>query len=405
MDAKWRYGIFLGRAANCDQNFIGLADGTIVTARAIARLVPSMRWSQDKLGLIKGVPMDFKTANYDNIEETEDPHAHPSADTPADAEDPDAASRRLRITDHHLRQHGFTPGCRRCDLHRQGHHSRAKHLRHDEACRSRIYLAVKELKGTTDGDDERKLESRLPKPKRNEPKQVEPETPRDLPMEVEELEQDDLPTIGGDEAEPMDRDDTTDFFKEVDAAMEEPMGEDHEMIAMMDVLQTLGVEPDEANRFSAKIMRISNQPMNPTFVEMYGCGNIVTAANTVLRNLNVGGLAAFDLRTSKPSGVPWDFCKKSDRMEALKYVKDKKPTWIIGSPPCTAFSRLQGLNFPKMNPERVAQIMKAAKAHLHFVISLYHIQIAEGRHFLHEHPQGATSWRDPRMVRLLGHRL
>ncbi|MCP2504710.1 MAG: hypothetical protein NLN65_05400, partial [Candidatus Poseidoniaceae archaeon] len=205
-------------------------------------------------------------------------------------------------------------------------------------------------------------------------------------MDVEDIEQEALPNIGGDmdtNNGAIDRDDTTDFFKEVDDSMEEQVADDHEMIALMDVLQTLGVEPDDANRFSAKIMRISNQPINPTFVEMYGCGNIVTAANTVLRNLNVTGLAAFDLRTCKPSGVPWDFSKKSDRSEALRFVKEKKPIWIIGSPPCTAFSRLQGLNFPKMDPARVAQIMKEARAHLHFVISLYHIQIADGRHFLH----------------------
>jgi len=405
LDAKWRYGIFLGRAANCDQNYIGLADGSIVTARAIARLVPSLRWSQAKLGSIRGVPMDFKTASYDVIEEAEDPHAHASADAPADAEDPDAASRRLRISPNHLRQHGYTPGCRRCDLHRQGHHARAKHLRHDEACRSRIYLAVKELRGSQGEDEDKKLEVRLPK--KHEPKPI-PETPRDASMEVEDLEQDELPNIGGDmdtNNEAIDRDDTTDFFREVDDSMEEQVADDHEMIALMDVLQTLGVEPDDANRFSAKIMRISNQPINPTFVEMYGCGNIVTAANTVLRNLNVTGLAAFDLRTCKPSGVPWDFSKKSDRSEALRFVKEKKPVWIIGSPPCTAFSRLQGLNFPKMDPARVAQIMKEARAHLHFVISLYHIQIADGRHFLHEHPQGASSWKDLRMLRLLKNHL
>ena len=111
---------------------------------------------------------------------------------------------------------------------------------------------------------------------------------------------------------------------------------------------------------------------------MYGCGNIVTAANHVLRNLNVTGLCAFDLRTAKPTGEAWDFSKKSDRTQALRYVKEKRPTWIIGSPPCTAFSQLQGLNFPKMDPDKVARIMKEAKAHLHFVISLYHLQIASG---------------------------
>ena len=84
-------------------------------------------------------------------------------------------------------------------------------------------------------------------------------------------------------------------------------------------------------------------------------------------------------------------------MQALKYVKEKKPSWVVGSPPCTAFSQLQGLNFPKMDPDRVARIMKEAKAHLHFVIYLYHIKLAEGRHLL------ATSWKDPRMLRLLKH--
>ena len=76
--------------------------------------------------------------------------------------------------------------------------------------------------------------------------------------------------------------------------------EDNEMVAMMDILQTLGVEPEDANRFSSRIMKISHQPLNPSFVEMYGCGNIVNAASHVLRNLNVSGLRAFDLRTPNP---------------------------------------------------------------------------------------------------------
>ena len=178
---------------------------------------------------------------------------------------------------------------------------------------------------------------------------------------------------------------------------------DHEMIAIMDALQTLGVGPTKANRFSAKVMRVSAQPLNPTFVEMYGCGNIVNAANHVLRNLNVDGLNAFDLRTAKPSGEAWDFSRRSDRKLALEYVQEQKPTWIIGSPSCTAFSRLQGLSFPKMDPLRVELMLKEAKRHLHFVISLYQIQLAHKRHVLHEHPVGATSWKDQYMERLLSH--
>ena len=50
-----------------------------------------------------------------------------------------------------------------------------------------------------------------------------------------------------------------------------------------------------------------------------------------------------------------------------------------------------------MDPERVKAILKEGQRHLHFVISLYKIQLDEGRHFLHEHPQGARSWQDIHM--------
>ena len=76
LDARWRYGTFLKRAANCYKIYIGLADGSIVAARAIVRLMPSLRWSMKKIGLINGVPMDLKTKNYDTIEEELSPHTH-----------------------------------------------------------------------------------------------------------------------------------------------------------------------------------------------------------------------------------------------------------------------------------------------------------------------------------------
>ena len=88
----------------------------------------------------------------------------------------------------------------------------------------------------------------------------------------------------------------------------------------------------------------------------------------------------------------------------MKYIRENRPTWVIGSPPCTAFSLLQGLNFKKMAPERVKAILNEGRRHLHFVISLYKIELEEGRQFLHERPQGASSWRDPQMLKLLNHR-
>ena len=282
-----------------------------------------------------------------------------------------------------------------------------------------VYRALRAAKGQAGEEENPRLESRAKSSKPvDEPKPVEvplvtPGTPKDESMEISPADDLELDAdIGGKDLHMADMPDSTDFYTEVDEADGSMDGfspaavddsDDHEMIALMDILQTLGVGPEEANRFSAKIMRISAQPLNPTVVEMYGCGNIVHAVNHVLRNLNVDGLNAFGLHTSKPSGEAWDFSRKSDRKMALDYVKEKKPSWVIGSPPCTAFSRLRGLNFPKMDPAKVARMIKEAKMHLHFVISLYQLQLSQNRHFLHEHPVGATSWQDQYMERLLKH--
>ena len=155
LDARWRYDVFLGRASICDQHVIGLANGSIVAARAIARLVPSLRWSLERVGAVNGVPMDYKTKDYDIIEEDVSPHTHSE-----EAEDPeadDSSSRRLRISPKHLREHGCTDGCKCCQLHRQGLHARAKHMRHDEACRSRIYQAIKGAKGRVTEEEAKRL--------------------------------------------------------------------------------------------------------------------------------------------------------------------------------------------------------------------------------------------------------
>ena len=89
---------------------------------------------------------------------------------------------------------------------------------------------------------------------------------------------------------------------------------------------------------------------------------------------------------------------------ARQIVEDTKPVWIIGSPPCTFYSAWnQGINHRRMDPERVESLRREAVRHLHFVAGLYKLQVDGGRHFLHEHPAGATSWRDPWIVKLLAH--
>ena len=174
-----------------------------------------------------------------------------------------------------------------------------------------------------------------------------------------------------------------------------------DFIALMDALQVLGVDALQANRYVASLVKSKLQ--QPTVMEAHGRGKIVSMANSEFRNLNVLGKQALDLRTKKPSGAHWDFSRAQDRREAKDLVLRDEPTWLIGSPPCTPFSTLMALNYKHWTDEKVKEVLDAGRKHLRFVIALYRVQLAGNRHFLHEHPQSASSWRDPWMEDLLKH--
>jgi hypothetical protein len=68
-----------------------------------------------------------------------------------------------------------------------------------------------------------------------------------------------------------------------------------------------------------------------------------------------------------------------------------KPFFVIGSPPCTPFSSLRFFNKDKKSyKKKLAEGMTL----LRFAAEIYEVQRANGRHFLHEHPVGATSWKE-----------
>ena len=71
-------------------------------------------------------------------------------------------------------------------------------------------------------------------------------------------------------------------------------------------------------------------------------------------------------------------------------VRDR-PFMLIGSPPCMAFSVLQGLNKHKRDPSIVAKELADAVAHVAFCFELYEIQRKAGRFFMQEHPSSASS--------------
>ena len=171
----------------------------------------------------------------------------------------------------------------------------------------------------------------------------------------------------------------------------------------LDALILAGVDPVVAKKF---VLALNHDKPGVTFMELYGRGAIVDDANGPRRALNIEGLDALDIRTLKPNGQPWDFNKRSDRNEARRLIDEKQPQWLIGSPPCTPFSIWNyAMSFKKMSKEKVRAMVEEGQRHLHFVSSLYRKQLAAGRHFLHEHPATALSWKDPMIAALSRHPL
>eukprot|EP00971_Amphidinium_carterae_P118972 2357045-Amphidinium_carterae.1 len=72
---------------------------------------------------------------------------------------------------------------------------------------------------------------------------------------------------------------------------------------------------------------------------------------------------------------------------------DYEQPWLVaGGPPCTAFSNLQNLSKHKQNPEQRQREQALADQLLETAVYFYRKQLDAGRLFLHEHPQGCTSW-------------
>ena len=452
---RWRIGTYLGLAPSSNEHFVAVRNGNVVKTRSVCRVVEQSRWSADSVLGVVGTPSRLCPSGPEDIdeavEELEDPHTDKDArirsELEGEQDDSMTARRNVihgRITEKDLRNYGFSEGCPRCnDLHR-GFRRTQKH--HSEACRLRIYQAWK------DADDPKYLKIRhLIEPEAQEPEpghvdldaasetrihvdrhgvrhhipmdnppddlfgqptpvgQPQPLTPPERPWSRlsppeshagnwdpdsmnEELILDSVPLH---EIAPPDfLDDDADMGQDDDYDFSDPVVSD----PMVSYLTFLGCCPDDAK---AKISAMKDTA--PTrFMEMYGRGSINHCANYSRRDLGLKGIGALDLRTTKPDGSPWNFCQRADRRLARELISAEDPDWIIGSPPCTAFSNWNhGMNFRKMDPARVQQIVSEGRVHLNFMASLYRRQVARGKYFLHEHPSGAQSWKEPQIMALM----
>ena len=108
-------------------------------------------------------------------------------------------------------------------------------------------------------------------------------------------------------------------------------------------------------------------------------------------------MASLDLRSPKPNGDAWDFRKARDRREARQLVRKLNPDWIIGAPPCTAFSIWNyGRNYKKMDADAAREKLEEGRLHPNF-----EDQMRRGKYFLHEQPAMAMSWKEESIERIV----
>ena len=429
IDLRWRVGIFLGTADRSNEAFIGTRSGNVVKSRSLARVVAENKWDADSVLRITGTPAQMcpnPDGNQDStwVEAEIAPHEHahdPSIDqqaddtnqpgsAPAKMLDVDRGKQRIRITKQDLVKYGYSPGCKRCLDIQAGKHLTREH--HSEECRYRLYSefethhdakwesAKRELgidcTDTNLGPVDPEVGALDALDKHIDDRQQHTKSTArnsDEPAVDEAADDAELVADGVDrEAFPDDQAVDVDSPEDVVADLFMSDAED-EGNQMLDALMLAGVDPPAANLFAA---RVSPSSRPETFFEVYGRGSIVAEALKQRRSLNVQGLHAMDLRTQRPDGTPWNFLLKEHRHDARRLQMEMKPTWLIGSPPCTPWSIWNvGINYRKMDPSVVSRMLEEGRIHLRFCVDLYRRQLKHGRHFLHEHPASALSWKEP----------
>ena len=93
-------------------------------------------------------------------------------------------------------------------------------------------------------------------------------------------------------------------------------------------------------------------------------------------SMSLGKGLTFDLH-GDADGRSWNFLLAADRREALARIREQRPYLVIGSPPCTAFSRLNdGWNYRRMDPAVVLRRNVEGRVLLEFAAQVYRLQLA-----------------------------
>ena len=97
----------------------------------------------------------------------------------------------------------------------------------------------------------------------------------------------------------------------------------------------------------------------------------------------------------------YDLSDERTQAEVIRRIKQTDPKLVIGSPPCTLFSKIQALNIHVHGPAWEARFLverETAVKHITFCIKLLRLQMQRGIFFLMEHPAYADTWKIPEVI-------
>ena len=387
-ESRWQEGIFLGifgAGMGASDYAIGTPEG-VQAGRAIKLLPVRDAWDSELLLAVRGLPWDRKRVDRTIRVVLPTPPGPPESALPPRPRDPEAPSaRRVYIRkDVEIKKYGVTVGCPGCIAISAGGPGRD----HNEECRTRVEQLMREDADGGGADrlaeaEARKKERQSKKdqaaeaemddedePARRERPREEASGSRDIPKRFRPADRQGERRAAGEMAE------AATATKRLRAP--EPRGRVRG--ADEAALKDREEMEDEIGAIERHLLELGGLRAAKVDVsEIFSPGRFAEVASAF--DLVPG--TAFDLRTG------WDLATPAGRDECWRTLTSELPEVVVGSPVCSPFSVLQGLNDPNKQKEALLIGIK----HLKFCCAVYQWQLDRGKHFLHEHPWGASSWK------------
>lgn len=426
LEPRWREGVWLGRKWGSPVHFVWDAqDSKVHAVRAVQRRPRNERWQRAAVEAVTALPGVLQSRAGGDDEEVEiiapadgliEPPPQPS----------DRHPNRAFISDADLQAYGYTQGCPRCTKMRAGLPARG--VKHREACRRRIEARLREAGDpriiAADERTNQRLVDLAP-PAGEEGGTVPGEVREEQGAEAGEGRDDSIGAEPGNDGCARRAGERDEELRPAEAAASHGENEEHcpsemdegepgEGDMAVDALGTLrrgmppGLQEEVEELLDLFAVRgYSRADARLRVSELYSPPR-VTSELQRMRQFCPGMVlwpgSTFDL-ASDENGQSYDLLLARDRQRVRERIQTEKPWLVIGSPPCRDYSTLnEGLNFRKMPEEEVRRRLAARAVHLHFALEIYRLQLKGGRHFLHEHPAGASSWHDEQVRRLLNDR-